>query len=40
MDGETAQKVAGTVEELATFLEVKEIVYGGKVPAGWRERLR
>lgn len=40
LDGETAGAVAGAIAELATFLQAKEIVYSGQVPAGWREELR
>ncbi len=40
MEEETARSVAGAVEELATFLGAREIVYGERVPEGWSGALR
>ncbi len=32
--------VAGTIEELAEFLKAKDVVYGRRMPAAWRQALR
>ena len=39
MTPEAAQSVATSISELATFLGAKEVVYGERVPEGWRESL-
>ena len=40
VNGETGQKVAGAVQELAAFLGAKEIVLNGVVPEEWRRTLQ
>jgi uncharacterized protein len=40
MDKGTAGAVAAAIQELATFLQAKEIIYGAQIPAGWRDVLR
>ncbi len=37
---ETASAIACAIEELATFLGAKTIVYGSGIPKGWRRKLR
>jgi uncharacterized protein YcaQ len=39
MTHEAAQAVADTISELAAFLGAKEVVYGERVPEGWRDAL-
>ncbi len=36
-DRSTGQAIAGAIVDLAEFLEAKEIVYGDKIPTGWRQ---
>jgi uncharacterized protein YcaQ len=33
---ETARQIAQAINELGSFLGAEEIVYGRRVPAGWR----
>ena len=40
VNGETGQKVAGAVQELAAFLGAKKIVLNGVAPEGWRRTLQ
>ena len=39
VDASTGQAVRGAIEELGAFLGAKEIVYGERVPEGWRGSL-
>ncbi len=39
-DKATGQAIAAAIEELALFLEAKEIVYSPQVPVGWQRGLR
>lgn len=36
----TGKAIAGAIQDLATFLGAKEIVYGENVPEGWKKDLR
>jgi uncharacterized protein len=40
MNKATGRVVAGAIQELATFLDAKEIVYTDRVPDGWHDSLK
>jgi uncharacterized protein YcaQ len=40
MNAATGRAVAGTIAELGQFLGAKDVVYGERVPAGWKKSLQ
>lgn len=40
MDLETGRSVSAAIEELATFVDAREIVYGEDIPEGWRRAFK
>src|SRR5262249_52618589 len=40
ISAESARAISNSIQELADFLGAKEIVYGEKVPKGWKRILR
>ncbi len=40
MNRKTARSIRSAIEELAQFLDAKEVVFGKLVPEGWKRDLR